>query len=242
MILDCDAAQLEVRVACEVSRDKVLWEEILADVDRHSENAKDIFGDIKYRQEAKAFSFALQYGATPYMFYADPKFPSFTLKEWEDIVEAYYAKYRGLKKWQDFAYNQVLKTGKYISCTNRVYSFRKYKTRDGSVEYKRSEIVNYPIQGLATGDVMPLVLTDFYYKCLKISTDIKLINQVHDSIVVDSPDKYVSDVAEAAEQSFAAVPRLMLEHYGYKWEIPIGSEVKYGSDWSEMATYKRKDN
>ncbi len=239
MLLDCDAAQLEVRVACEVSRDEVLFREILADVDRHSENAKDIFGDIKYRQEAKAFSFALQYGATPYMFYADPKFPSFKLPQWEAIVDAYYEKYRGLKRWQDKAYKEVCATGFYQSCTGRKYSFRKHQTREGSWEYKRSEIVNYPIQGLATGDVMPLVLVHFSSKCKKISDKIKLINQVHDSIVVDAPDDLVSAVAEAAEDSFAAVPELMLKHYGYKWEVPIGSEVKFGKDWSDMTTYKR---
>jgi DNA polymerase I-like protein with 3'-5' exonuclease and polymerase domains len=145
VIIDCDASQLEVRVACEVSRDKVLFDELIAEVDRHSENAKDIFGDIKFRQEAKAFSFALQYGATPYMFYADPKFPNFKLDEWEDIVEAYYTKYKGLKIWQDKAYKEVCDTGMYKSCTGRIYSFTKKKTKDGTSEYKRSEVVNYPI-------------------------------------------------------------------------------------------------
>lgn len=240
MLLDCDASQLEVRVACEVSRDKILYQEIMDEVDRHSENAKEIFGDIKYRQEAKAFSFALQYGATPYMFFVDPKFPSFSKQEWESIVESYYNKYRGLKAWQDKAFKEVCDTGKYKSCTGRVYSFKKYKTRDGSWEYKRSEVVNYPIQGLATGDVMPLVLIDFFKKCQNISSDIKLINQVHDSIVVDAPDNLVAEVAEAAHESFGSVPSMMKRFYGYDWVVPITSEVKFGNNWSEMTTYEKE--
>jgi DNA polymerase I len=240
VIVDADATQLEVTVACEVSRDKVLLEEILAGVDRHSENAKDIFGDIKYRQEAKAFSFALQYGATPYMFFADPKFPNFKLDEWESIVEAYYAKYKGLKAWQDKAYKLVCATGQYKSITGRIYSFKKHKTRDGTWEYKRSEIVNYPIQGLATGDVMPLAMIHLFSKIIKISTDIKLINQVHDSIIIDSPDEYLDQVSEVALSTFENIPKYMKDHYGYDWLVPLKGEVKYGQDWSNQIKYEGK--
>jgi DNA polymerase I-like protein with 3'-5' exonuclease and polymerase domains len=89
---------------------------------------------------------------------------------------------------------------------------------------------------------MPLVLIYFFKKCSAISKDIKLINQVHDSIVVDAPTNLVEDVAEAAYQVFKSLPELMLKHYGYKWVVPITSEVKFGSNWSDMELHKRRTN
>ena len=57
MLLDVDLSSLEWRVGAELSRDPVMIQEIIDGVDMHTNNAQTLFGDIKYRQEAKVVSF-----------------------------------------------------------------------------------------------------------------------------------------------------------------------------------------
>lgn len=59
MLLDCDLSALEWRVGAELSRDPVMIQEIIDGVDMHTNNAINLFGDVKFRQEAKVVSFRL---------------------------------------------------------------------------------------------------------------------------------------------------------------------------------------
>ena len=57
MILDADLSALEWRVGAELSRDPVMIQEIVDGIDMHTNNAIALFGDAKFRQEAKVVSF-----------------------------------------------------------------------------------------------------------------------------------------------------------------------------------------
>jgi hypothetical protein len=71
--------------------------------------------------------------------------------------------------------------------TKRRYSFTQYpsKFKAGEWEFSYTEMCNYPIQGLATGDIVPTVvgLLDGYL----VENDIPavLINTVHDSVLLE---------------------------------------------------------
>lgn len=119
MIIDADLSALEWRVAAELCRDPVMIQEIKDDIDIHTANAIQIFGDEKYRQEAKTVSFRSLYGGSAYAFHADPKMPKLGLQKWEEIAEQFYAKYRILKRWQDTNYRLVCKQGWYSTFTGR---------------------------------------------------------------------------------------------------------------------------
>lgn len=75
-------------------------------------------------------------------------------------------------------------------------------------------------------------------KLQRLSSDIKLINQVHDSIVIDCPDQYVKEVCQICIDMFRAIPNLVKKHYGYDWITPMNGECKYGPSWGEMEKYK----
>ena len=57
MLIDADLSALEWRVGAELSRDPTMIREIVDGIDMHSNNATNLFGDIKFRQEAKVVSF-----------------------------------------------------------------------------------------------------------------------------------------------------------------------------------------
>lgn len=238
MIIDGDLAALEWRMAAELCRDPVMIQEIVDGIDIHTANAISIFGDAKYRQESKTVSFRSLYGGSAYAFHADSRMPDLGLARWEAIVEAFYAKYQGLGKWQKDNYKFVCANGWYKSFTGRRYKFFKGKKGDSS-EYPWPSVCNFVVQGTATGDIVPLILCNIFPKVKLISPEIKMINQVHDSIVFDCPDKYVDEVCELCLDTFEAIPKLVKEHYDYNWIVPMSGECSFGANWSDMVKYQR---
>jgi len=147
-IVSCDASQLEIRVAALLSQDEAMLQEIWNGVDAHAMNCTEVMElplTDDNRTAAKVTSFRALYGGTPYAFYMDSKMPNFSLKKWEKIMDNYYAKYKGLGKWQKNNYKEVQRSGELKSpVTGRIWRFKQYKTRDG-MQYKWAEVCNYPV-------------------------------------------------------------------------------------------------
>jgi DNA polymerase-1 len=239
MLIDADFSQLEWRVAAELSQDPVMIMEIINGVDIHSDNAINFFGDISFRQDAKIFSFRLLYGGTAYAFYMDGKMPKLSLKKWEAIVEAFYTKYKGLKKWQDDNFRLVNYQGWYSAFTGRRWSFNMVTKKDGSKAYNKPSVCNYIVQGVSTGDIIPLAMIMVNNSLIKQGlTDVLIINQVHDSIVLDSPEKDVDAVCRICYNVYRGMGKAIKEYWGYDWSVPLDGECKVGLNWGEMSKYK----
>lgn len=76
MLIQCDAAALEIRVAAFLSQDKVLIQEIKDGVDLHTDNQQR-FG-LPSRLIAKILNFRILYGGNEFSFANDPEF----IHEW----------------------------------------------------------------------------------------------------------------------------------------------------------------
>lgn len=240
MIIDADFSGLEHRVAAELSRDPIMMQEIFDGSDVHKDNAINFFGSAEHRQIAKVFTFRILYGGTAYAFYMDNKMPSFSLKKWEGIVDAYYEKYKGLKAWQDANYALVCKQGWYSAFTGRRWSFQPKKQRDGSFMYNRPSVCNYMVQGVSTGDIMPLAMVIVERRLYKLDLlqDVKIINQVHDSLIFDSPKKHLDVLAEVLYNVYRGMGQSISEYWNYDWQVPLNGEVKVGYNWSDMTKIK----
>ena len=125
--------------------------------------------------------------------------PALGLKRWEKIVEEFNEKYKGLISWQNANFRLVNKQGFLKSFTGREYVFQKYKGKDGSFSYSRPAVCNYPVQGLATADIMPLCMLVVYRRLRSagmFDKGVKLINQVHDSLILDVPNHLIDFVGD----------------------------------------------
>jgi DNA polymerase I-like protein with 3'-5' exonuclease and polymerase domains len=214
-------------------------QEIVDGLDIHSANAINLFGDVKYRQEAKILTFRMIYGGSAYAFYMDHKMPSFSKKKWEGIVDDFYTKYKQLKYWQDSNYRLVCKQGWYEAFTGRRWVFDKIKQHNGALGYNRPSVCNYIVQGVSTGDIVPLCMITLSNRLKRKGfTDAKIINQVHDSIVLDVPTNDVQDVAKECRQVFQDIPKLVKSYWNYDWVVPMDGEVKAGFDWGNMEKLK----
>ena len=156
-------------------------------------------------------------------------------------MEEFSEKYKGLIRWQNQNVLTVNKQGYLKVFTGREFIFNKYKNKDGSWSYSRPQICNYAVQGVATADIMPLCMVVAFRRLRRsgyFDKGVKFINQVHDSIILDSPNHLCEEVGKIIFDVFAEIPQLVKQYWGYDWATPMAGEVAIGPNWKEMTKIK----
>ena len=223
-IMEADFAQLEFRAAAFLSQDPVAIQEIDTGFDVHAYTAKVITdaGQPTARQAAKEHTFAPLFGATGYG---------------RSMAEAYYyehfnKKYEGIAAWHKNLANEALRFNKITNVSGRQYAFPNVvRKANGGVSHF-TMIKNYPVQGFATGDVVPLVLIELEARLEKLQSCI--VNSVHDSMVVDvHPDEkeYVLATIDSLNED---LNQLVEEAYDVKMNVPLLLEAKIGKNWLDI--------
>lgn len=234
MIINCDAKALEWYAGTWLAKDKVAYEEIWDNVDQHTLNQTS-FG-LPSRLIAKKFVFRLIYGGTEYSYSVDPDFVdvSTSQKFWKKVIESFYNKYKGWASWHIKLMQEATTTGQLIMPTGRVYEY----TLDQFGNWPRTTILNYPVQGLGA-DIMAVARVMFYNRFRENNCfEGKGICTVHDSIVVDVPEKYTEQVCMLFHQIFDELPGTFSNVFNTTFDLPLRCEVAYGPDMKNLTEFK----
>ncbi len=220
-IMECDFAQLEFRVAAFLSQDSTAMQEIETGFDVHSYTAKVISdaGQPTERQAAKEHTFAPLFGATGY---GRPK-----------AVAAYYEhftkKYKGVAKWHKKLGDEAVRFLKITNVSGRQYAFPDVSRRESGSVTHFTMIKNYPVQGFATGDIVPVVLLEFEKMLEPLQSC--LVNTVHDSMVIDVHPDEVKKVLTIVEIINANLNCVIKDAYDIEMNVPLLLEAKIGNNW-----------
>lgn len=229
---------------------KYTYEEILAGY-----KAEDPFF-VKMRKNAKGPRFELQYGAGATSIARNNDLP---IEVAQGFIDSYYARYSRLREFQKEVYEEVNKVlvpsgrrtesgmplmqGQWVSPTGRIYVFQEEEApawlvkktgKCGSIS--PTQIANYPMQGFATGDIVPevlgqltknLIASNMYGICLPINT-------VHDSILFDVRAEHVENVGKMIKATMESAPALVKKRFGVEIDLPLKVDVEYGRSWDAM--------
>lgn len=235
MIVSVDGGQLEWRTALFMSQDQLGIQELLNGVDLHTAN-QERFG-LPSRLIAKTYLFRLLYGGSAYSYANDPDFSTVSKSEkyWQKIIDQTYEKYTGLAAWHKKLVQTAIETGQITTPSGRTYVFN-----DPMKE--RTKILNYPVQGFGA-DIMMVVRISIArrLKALNKPNEIKLINTVHDSIMVDCEDNLLDTVANVFYTSFVDLPSNLSKMFNINFNIPITCEVSYGKSWGTEEEWTPKN-
>jgi hypothetical protein len=223
-IMEADFAQLEFRVAAFLSQDSVAMKEVEEGFDVHSYTAKVITdaGQATSRQEAKAHTFAPLYGATGY-----GRTPA---------EAAYYQhfmeKYKGVAGWHKVLAKQALGYRMVRIPSGREYAFPNVqRRRDGTVT-NFTMIKNYPVQGFATADIVPMVLVEIYKRLDGMQSVV--VNSVHDSIVIDIHPEEEKKVLEVIDNVQKQLHNMIKARWNIEFNVPLLLEAKLGPNWLDQ--------
>ena len=121
MLLNMDVKSLEVCVAADMAKDKVMIREITERQDMHKNN-QDVLG-LPSRLIAKVFIFRLLFGGSAYSYANDLDFAEvgYNEKQWQEVIDSFYNKYSGIASWHKRIIDEVMRTGKLLSPLNGRY-------------------------------------------------------------------------------------------------------------------------
>ena len=233
MLLQCDASQLEWRTALELSGDEVGLAEVINNEDAHAKNQKAF--DLPSRLIAKIFLFRTIFRGSGYAFANDPDFMhvSSDPKFWDGMNEKFYAKYKGLDK-KHKEWMQIVSSGRPIEGPmGRSWSIPMGRDYRGELKLPINALTNYPVQGTGA-DVMMVARISAYKRIKKAELPCDFISTVHDSIVVDTTEKYLEPIAKIFDEVFADIPKNIKAVFGYDWKVPMACESKFGPNMKKM--------
>ena len=218
-ILEIDFAQLEFRTAVFLAQDIQGMEDIKNKIDVHQYSA-DIIGVS--RQDAKAHTFKPLYGGV-----------TGTENE-KKYYSEFLKKYKQIAQWHDKLQTEAIKYKVIKIPTGREYAFPYAERMPWGGSSYGTQIKNYPVQGFATADIVPLACIKIYNLMKKDKVKSLLINTVHDSIVADVYPGEEAVMSNIFKQGAASVIPAMQEYYGINFNVPLDCELKIGTNWLEM--------
>ena len=227
VLLEFDFAQLEFRCAAFLADDDKARHEIVTGFDVHSYTAKYLSdqGQPTSRQEAKGRTFAPLYGSV----------------SGTDAERAYNKhftdKYQGIKRWHQHLQDCAIRDGLIRLPSGREFNFEgTTRTRTGGATGS-TKIKNYPVQSFATADLVPLCIVHLRKNMIHRGFASKIVNTVHDSVLIDCPADEVTQVSEMLDEvlSTDSINKLISDFYDIEMTVPLEIEHKKGNNWLEMS-------
>lgn len=253
-VVEADFSQLEFRVAAFLGDDPQALADIHdPDFDAHVTSAS-VMNSVPYdelldryrsgdpvakamRQRAKADTFKPLYGGTK------------GTPEQERWYSEFRTRYSGIYSTQEGWLAEVLANGGdlVLPWGMRFHWDFTVNSRGVALDARTFKpigpaVFNYPVQNLATGEIVPIGITALHVACGDSGVDARFVNTVHDSAVAEVREGDEAAFVECVKIAFLQTVYETLWHrYGLEFRVPLGVEITIGTHWGEGETIKYDD-
>lgn len=208
-----DYSQIELRVMAHFSKDKFMIESFLSGHDFHEQTRlkmEEITGEQFKRKYAKILNFGAGYGIAGFTIGEMLGIPA---KKGDEFVDAWFKAFPGVKVFKEHLLKQATHNGYVRTLTGRKRRlFPEIQSPNWAIRnHAKRQAFNTKIQGSAA-DIIKLAMIELdkilpYYNA-------HTIIQVHDELVIECPEEYISDclhtVKEKMERPFRGKNPLIL--------------------------------
>jgi DNA polymerase-1 len=224
-LISADYSQLELRILAHITHDPVMLEAYEKGEDIHSKTAQLVFGattpeDLKEKRRlAKIVNFGIAYAVEAFGL---SQRVGISRSEAKEVIQNYYNTYKGIKRFMDETPQVAREKGFVTSIFGRRRYFPSINDRNFNVRSRAErESINMPIQGSASDIVkIAMLKVDAALKRDKLAT--KLIMQIHDELLFESPESEVERVLEIVKTEMESAVAL---------DIPLIAELGIGDNW-----------
>ena len=226
VFVSADYSQFELRLAAVLADDKGLIKDFNSDIDIHAKTASDVYGipldkvTKNQRRDAKVINFGILYGMSPHGL-SDATGMSFA--DARKFIDQYFEIRKPIRKYLDDTLKQADEEGYVQTYFGRRRPTPDVKSSNFMVrEAAKRAAMNMPIQG-TEADLMKLAM-------IKIDEEIEGLGiqvlQIHDSILVECPEKNAKKIGEILKETMESVaPEL---------KIKLKIDVSIGKNWGEV--------
>jgi len=220
-----DYSQIELRLLAHLSGDPVLTDAFRNGEDIHTRTAAEVMGvppmlvTKEARNNAKAVNFGIVYGISSFGLAANL---GISRKEADTYIKSYFERYAGVKRFIDETIAKTRETGIARTMFGRERPIPDMNSRNSTARgFAERTAVNSPIQGTAA-DLIKLAMVRID-KALE-GWQSKLLLQVHDELVLESPPEELAEVRELVKREMESVCELA---------VPLLVEVGAGKNWRD---------
>ena len=220
-----DYSQIELRILAEFSGDRGFIEAFNSGADLHRVTAAQVFNATldqvtkEQRDFAKRLNFGVVYGIGAQRF---AMMTGLSVSDAENVLRRYFATYRQLDTYLREAANRAVSERQARTASGRLVRFRYDENDRQQISMTQRNGKNTPIQG-TSADILKRAL-----KLLKeelSDTNAKVVNIIHDEIVVEADADEASSVAEKVERVMCAAGEEYLK------TVPVKVETEISDEW-----------
>ncbi len=226
-LIIADYSQIELRILADFSNDENFINAFKTGADFHTITAAQVFNvkpeevSAEQRSFAKRLNFGVVYGIGSQRF---ALMTGLSQSQAEDTMRKYFGTYRGLDAWLRDASRKVVSDRQARTASGRLHRFRFEEGDRAQIGAAQRNGKNFPIQG-TSADILKRALHLLHEELQ--GTSAKLVNIVHDEIIVESGTTESEQIADKLEKAMCAAG----EEYVKK--VPVKVDVKITQEWTK---------
>jgi DNA polymerase-1 len=208
-----------------MSEDPVLLEAFRNGEDIHTRTAAEVMGvppmlvTKEARNAAKAVNFGIVYGISGFGLANNLGIPR---KEAEAYIRGYFERYAGVRRFIDSTVAQTRESGVATTLLGRTRPIPDMNSRNPTARgFAERTAMNSPIQGTAA-DLIKLAMVRI--DRLLTGKQSKLLLQVHDELVLESPPEEIEEVKNLVRSEMENVIQL---------KVPLVVDIGTGDNWRD---------
>ena len=225
--LDADYSQIELRVLASISEDKHMIEAFKEGQDIHKQAASKVFKTPidevtkEQRSNAKAVNFGIVYGISDFGLGEQL---GIGRKKAKQYIDEYLEQYSGIKQFMTDITEQAKEQGYVETLFHRRRYIPELKSNNYMVrQFGARAAMNTPIQGTAA-DIMKIAMIKVYKEIQKRGLESKIVLQVHDEMMIESPEHEKEELREIIQKSMETAAEL---------KVPLIAEISDATNWYE---------
>lgn len=225
VLISADYSQFELRLAAYLSDDKDMIDMFNKDTDIHAYTAAQVYGrDVEdvtknMRRDAKVINFGILYGMSPHGLSVAT---GMTHEQAVIFIDKYFELRKPLLKYLDSLKEKARKDGYVETLFGRRRPMPDIKSSNFMVRSAAERAaMNMPIQG-TEADLMKMAMIEVDKK---LDEDCIQLLQIHDSILVECPERKAKQVAKLLKDTMENI---------YKLPVKLTIDTTIGSTWGEL--------
>ncbi len=231
-LVTADYSQIELRVLAHYCGDASLHQAFHDDVDIHTSVAAQVNGvdvsqvDSGMRRSAKAVSFGILYGQSPFGL---AKGLGISRTEAGEFIDAYFSKYPGVRDFIASTLMECRENGYVCTMSGRKRYLRGIRDYVSLPDPKKKQLlepermaINTVIQGSAA-DMIKMAMIQLQRELKTRDWPARMLLQIHDELIFEVRDDFLDRLAELVRKVMTTVMPL---------SVPLRVDVKHGSSWA----------
>jgi len=220
-----DYSQIELRILAEFSGDRGFIDAFNSGADLHRVTAAQVFNvpldqvSKDQRDFAKRLNFGVVYGIGAQRFSI---MTGLSVPEAENVLRKYFATYRGLDNYLREAANRAVNERQARTASGRLVRFRYDENDRQQISMTQRNGKNTPIQG-TSADILKRALS--LLKDELRDTSARIVNIIHDEIVVEADADEAEAIAWKVEHAMCAAGEEHLK------TVPVKVETEIADEW-----------